>query len=51
MLVPNGFEDRQVCVMGLGYVGLTLAAAMADVGFKVLGVEIRPDVIEMLARG
>lgn len=51
MLVPNGFEDRQVCVMGLGYVGLTLAATMADVGFNVLGVEIRPDVIEMLARG
>ena len=27
--------------MGLGYVGLTLAVAMADAGFDVLGVEIR----------
>ena len=44
----NGFRDREVCVVGLGYVGLTLAAVMANVGFKVTGVEIREDVLEAL---
>ncbi|HEX3866585.1 MAG TPA: nucleotide sugar dehydrogenase [Gemmatimonadaceae bacterium] len=43
--------DRTICVLGMGYVGLTLAAAFADVGFGVLGVEIRDDVLAALARG
>ena len=43
--------DRTVCVLGLGYVGLTLAVAMADAGFRVLGVEIRENILERLDRG
>ena len=37
--------------MGLGYVGLTLAVTLADVGFEVLGVEIRDDVLKLLRSG
>lgn len=37
--------------MGLGYVGLTLAVVMAEIGFDVLGVEIRPEVVEGLRNG
>lgn len=51
MKVPVEFPDRSVCVMGLGYVGLTLAVVMAEVGFDVLGVEIRPEVVAGLKRG
>lgn len=51
MLVPQGFPDRSVCVVGLGYVGLTLAATMASVGFRVLGVERRADVVALLRQG
>jgi UDP-N-acetyl-D-mannosaminuronic acid dehydrogenase len=40
-----------VGVVGLGYVGLTLATAMAEVGLKVLGVEKRPEVVDMTNRG
>lgn len=47
----DGFPDRTVCVLGLGYVGLTLAVAMADVGLRVVGVEIRDEVVESLRRG
>ena len=36
-----------VCVLGLGYVGLTLATTMADVGMKVLGVEKRRDIVDL----
>ena len=45
------FQKNQVCVLGLGYVGLTLAVAMADVGFQVLGVEIRDEVLDLLNKG
>lgn len=34
-----------VCVVGLGYVGLTLAVALAEQGFCVSGVERRGDVV------
>ena len=47
----ENFKDRRVCVIGLGYVGLTLAVAMADVGFEVLGVEIRDEVLDSLNIG
>ncbi|WP_448202720.1 nucleotide sugar dehydrogenase [Azospirillum sp. sgz302134] len=50
-MLPKSFPDRNVCVLGLGYVGLTLAVAMADAGFQVHGVEVRGDVLDKLARG
>ncbi|MGE0700385.1 MAG: nucleotide sugar dehydrogenase [Hyphomicrobiaceae bacterium] len=51
MPLPNNFADRNVSVIGLGYVGLTLAVAMADTGFHVHGVEVRDDVLEALGKG
>ena len=51
MKVNSSFGDRKVCILGLGYVGLTLAAVMSDVGFEVTGVEIRTDVLEALKNG
>jgi UDP-N-acetyl-D-mannosaminuronic acid dehydrogenase len=45
------FRDSQVCIVGLGYVGLTLATVMAGSGFHVTGVEIRPDVLDLLKSG
>lgn len=50
MQVPSDFPDRSVCILGLGYVGLTLAVTMAEIGFRVLGVEIRDDILESLNR-
>ncbi|WP_454020503.1 nucleotide sugar dehydrogenase [Azospirillum sp. Marseille-Q6669] len=50
-MLPKSFPDRNVCVLGLGYVGLTLAVAMADAGFQVHGVEVRDEVLDKLARG
>ncbi len=50
-MLKNDFRDHSVCIMGLGYVGLTLATAMAGVGFDVLGVEIRDDILEKIKQG
>jgi nucleotide sugar dehydrogenase len=49
--VPSDFPDRTVCIFGQGYVGLTLAAVMADIGFDVIGTEIRDDVLACLRKG
>ncbi|MFG1466453.1 nucleotide sugar dehydrogenase [Xanthobacter sp. DSM 24535] len=51
MKVPHDFKDRRVCIIGLGYVGLTLAVAMAEVGFEVYGVEHNPSVVSAIMGG
>ena len=45
------YKNKHICILGLGYVGLTLAVTLADVGFKVLGVEIRDDILSLIANG
>ncbi|HEX6360172.1 nucleotide sugar dehydrogenase [Actinophytocola sp.] len=42
---------NRVAIIGMGYVGLTLAAAMARKGYEVHGVDTQPAVLESLARG
>ena len=42
---------KQIGVLGLGYVGLTLALTLADLGFKVRGFDINPAVRKSLAVG
>ena len=42
---------RHVVVVGLGYVGLTLALVLADVGFMVTGVDVDRNRVEALQSG
>ena len=42
---------RTIGVVGLGYVGLTLTAALADKGFVVHGADVSPAVIDTLSQG
>jgi UDP-N-acetyl-D-mannosaminuronic acid dehydrogenase len=39
--------NRDIAIVGLGYVGLTLGTVLAEAGYSVLGVERRPDVVDM----
>ena len=41
-------SDKEVVVIGLGYVGLTLAVYLANVGILVHGVEISSKVLSYL---
>ncbi len=50
-MLPDSFGDRSICIIGLGYVGLTLAVAMAEAGFRVHGVEINPATLTCLQQG
>ena len=49
--LPKTFKDRKVCIMGLGFVGLTLAVTLADIGFEVYGIELRKDIVKKLRKG
>lgn len=44
-------QDGHVCILGMGYVGLTLAVVMAEKGFTVSGLEINPHILEALQSG
>jgi len=44
-------KTRTVCVVGLGYVGLTLAVSLADAGLRVIGCDIRENVVSQINRG
>ncbi|MBB4099940.1 nucleotide sugar dehydrogenase [Sphingomonas kyeonggiensis] len=44
-------DIERVAVVGLGYVGLTLAVAMAQRGIEVVGVERRPEVVDLTNAG
>ncbi|MFB8775654.1 UDP-glucose dehydrogenase family protein [Streptomyces broussonetiae] len=41
----------KITVIGTGYLGATHAAAMAELGFEVLGLDVVPEKIKMLQRG
>jgi UDP-N-acetyl-D-mannosaminuronic acid dehydrogenase len=48
---PISPASTTVCVMGLGYIGLPTASILANKGFNVLGVDVRPDVVETINQG
>lgn len=43
--------DKQVSVIGLGYMGLPTAAVLANAGYQVTGVDINPSVVEAVNKG
>ncbi len=44
-------ENTSVCVVGLGYIGLPTASLLGTRGFKVVGVDVRPEVVETINAG
>ena len=44
-------QNKRVAVIGLGYVGLTLATVLAESGFIVVGLEKRRDVVDKINSG
>ena len=44
-------DINEIVVVGLGYVGLTMAAHLLDRGFKVCGVEVRDEILLKLESG
>lgn len=44
-------KNAKIAVIGLGYVGLPVAALFAETGYEVLGVEIHADLVENINAG
>ncbi len=42
---------KQICVLGLGYIGLPTSSILAAKGFSVLGVDVNPRVVETINKG
>lgn len=49
--VEYSTAQADVCVVGMGYVGLTLAAALAEIGQRVVGYEVNEHVAGRLSAG
>ena len=49
--IHKSSRDTKICILGLGYVGLTLAVTLCDVGYEVYGVEIRDSILEKVKIG
>ena len=46
----QNLDENKVCVVGLGYVGLTLGVALAKKGIKVFGAEKNIEIIDCLRK-
>ncbi len=44
-------DSQKICVMGLGYIGLPTASLLATKGCHVVGVDVKPDVVETINAG
>lgn len=42
---------KHIGIVGLGYVGLTLGLTLADLGFKVKGLDVNPEIGKLLKKG
>jgi UDPglucose 6-dehydrogenase len=49
--VVEGIDVGSVSVVGLGYVGLTVASCLASRGFRVIGIDVDRDRVEAVNRG
>ena len=42
---------KKICIIGVGYVGLTLGVVLADRGFEVVGYDVNKDMVRKLQNG
>ncbi len=44
-------QEKKICVMGLGYIGLPTAALLANRGYDVHGVDVVQNTVDIINRG
>jgi len=47
----NKVDKKEIAIMGMGYVGLTLLVVLAKNGFNVYGIDIKKEIVENLKKG
>ena len=49
--VKMQYPNKTICILGLGYIGLPTASMLATKGFKVIGCDVNPEIVETINRG
>ncbi|MBF0409615.1 MAG: UDP-N-acetyl-D-mannosamine dehydrogenase [Candidatus Riflebacteria bacterium] len=49
--VANNSSFSKICIMGLGYIGLPTASILANRGYDVLGVDVKPEIVKIINDG
>jgi UDP-N-acetyl-D-mannosaminuronic acid dehydrogenase len=44
-------QDKKVCIIGLGYIGLPTAALLANTGYSVHGVDVNQHAVDVINQG
>lgn len=44
-------QDKKICVIGLGYIGLPTAALLANAGYAVHGVDVNQHAVDLINQG
>ena len=44
-------QQKTVCIVGLGYIGLPTAALLASAGYQVIGVDTNPEIVRCIQGG
>jgi UDP-N-acetyl-D-mannosaminuronate dehydrogenase len=44
-------SGKDLVVVGLGYVGPSVASRFAEEGFNITGIDIKPKIVEMVNKG
>jgi UDP-N-acetyl-D-mannosaminuronic acid dehydrogenase len=47
----ENMENRKICVIGLGYIGLPTASLLANRGYKVCGVDVVQETVDIINQG
>ena len=47
----NDVFSGRLAILGLGYIGLPTAVALATRGIEVIGVDVKPDIVAAVSRG
>jgi UDP-N-acetyl-D-mannosaminuronic acid dehydrogenase len=50
-LHPHEIMVKEICIIGLGYIGLPTASMFATQGYNVTGVDVNEDIIESMKNG
>ena len=45
------YKNKKICVIGMGYIGLPMAAILANNGYYIHGVDVNHENIETINRG
>ena len=47
----KAMQNKTICVMGLGYIGLPTASVLATRGYDVVGIDVKKEIVDAINEG